>query len=94
MTMRSVPLACATSTHLRMLSMKASSEKGFTMPDTPMMLMPPSIPKRGLNVRRAISSPCGTEMVTFHCPLSTVNGSKFLLIISRGPLLMAGSPTG
>ena len=38
---------------------KASEENGFTMPEVPIMEMPPSIPRRGLKVRLAISSPPG-----------------------------------
>lgn len=64
MTMRGLFVARATSMDLRMELINASEEKGFTMPDVPMMEIPPSIPKRGLKVRFAISSPLGTEMVT------------------------------
>lgn len=44
--------------------MKASAEKGRTMPDVPMMEMPPMMPSFGLNVLVASSSPPGTEIVT------------------------------
>jgi hypothetical protein len=46
-----------------MLSMNASSLKGITMPLTPMMLMPPSMPRRGLKVRLAMVSPWGALIV-------------------------------
>ena len=61
------------------------------MPDTPMILMPPSMPSRGLKVRRAISAPLGTEMVILR---DLPNCSKLCFIISRGALLMAGEPGG
>ena len=37
---------------------------GSTMPDVPMMDIPPSIPSLGLNVFFAISSPSGADMMT------------------------------
>ena len=61
---RGLPVAHATSIDFRMELIKASLENGFTMPDVPMMDIPPSMPRRGLKVRLAISSPPGTEMVT------------------------------
>ena len=62
--MRGLPVARPTSIDLRMESTNASEEKGFTIPEVPMIEIPPSIPRRGLKVRRAISSPPGTEIVT------------------------------
>lgn len=63
-TTRGLSVARATSIDLRIELTNASLENGFTIPDVPMMDSPPSMPRRGLKVRLAISSPPGTEMVT------------------------------
>ena len=68
------PMALATSASLRIEAMKASAEKGRTMPDVPMMEMPPTMPSFGLNVLVASSSPPGTEIVT----VSPGLGGRFL----------------
>jgi len=47
----------------------ASEEKGFTIPDVPIIEIPPITPSFGLKVRWAIISPSGTEMVTTNPPL-------------------------
>ena len=98
MTMRGLFVARATSMDLRMELINASEEKGFTMPDVPMMEIPPSIPKRGLKVRFAISSPLGTEMVTtiglgcLDMPIFSRQRLTLSSIILRGVALMAGEP--
>ena len=56
-TTRGLSVARATSIDLRIELTNASLENGFTIPDVPMMDSPPSMPRRGLKVRLAISSP-------------------------------------
>ena len=61
------------------------------------MEMPPSMPNDGLNVRRASSSPSGTEMTTESppsYPVSSHTACTALAIIWRGTRLMAAAPTG
>ena len=61
------------------------------MPETPMMEIPPSMPRRGLKVLRAVSAPPGTDTVTLS---GSPNRLRFSSSILRGPLLMAGEPGG
>ena len=81
----------------RMDSTRASSLMGRTMPDVPRIEMPPSMPRRGLKVLRAISSPPGTDTSTAKppCqPCSRAIRSSSEAIIARGTELMAAAPTG
>lgn len=64
MTRREHPIAFATSASFLIEAIKASFEKGRTIPDVPMIEIPPTIPNFGLNVRAANSFPPGTEIVT------------------------------
>ena len=49
-----------------MVSTRACSLIGSTMPVVPRMEMPPSMPRRGLKVFFASASPPGAEIITFH----------------------------
>ena len=63
------------------------------MPVVPSTDRPPTMPRRGLKVRRASSTPAGIETVTraARAPITLRTASS---IICRGTGLMAGSPTG
>ena len=98
MTRREHPIAFATSASFRIEARKASFEKGRTMPDVPMIEIPPMIPNFGLNVRAANSFPPGTEIVTttsFILPDRPFSSSIVVnspVIRRRGVALMAGPP--
>ena len=48
--------------------MRADSLMGSTMPVVPRMEMPPWMPRRGLKVFLASSTPAGAEITTFRPP--------------------------
>ena len=58
------PSARATWISLRIELTKASEEKGRTMPEVPMMEIPPIMPSLGVNVFCASSLPPGTDIRT------------------------------
>ena len=62
------------------------------MPEVPIMEIPPTMPSLGLKVRRASSSPPGTEIVTSSPPPYSADSSRAIICLGAG--LMAGSPTG
>jgi hypothetical protein len=77
-------------------AMYAAIDMGSTIPVVPIMEIPPTMPRRGLKVFLAMTSP-------FSQPISRSNpgsgaffntSSTAQRIISRGAGLMAGSPTG
>ena len=55
--------------------------------------MPPVTPRRGLKVRFAVSSPPGTEIVTF-AACAPMTERRASVIIARGTGFIAGSPGG
>ena len=57
------------------------------------MEIPPTMPNRPLNVRSAICSPFGTEMITMALRVPITDRTASVIIV-RGTGLMAGSPTG
>ena len=85
----SCPAATATSIPCRIEAIQAEHEYGTTTPVVPRMDSPPSMPRRGFQVRRASSSPPST-------PISTITSASPTAsrIMRRGTGLMAGSPTG
>ena len=80
-----------------MVSVRACSLMGSTIPVVPRMERPPTIPSLGLNVFWASASPSGAEMVTFSVPQNPASPAACRtasVIIFLGTLLMAGAPTG
>ena len=61
---RRSPWAAATSICWTTLARHAAVENGRTMPVVPRMEMPPTMPRRALEVLAAMASPPGTEKVT------------------------------
>ena len=75
----------------------AVSLMGSTMPLVPSMDIPPSIPRRGLNVDPAILLPSGTDITTENPPVyphAEATSSSASRIIDLGTLFMAASPGG
>ena len=67
------------------------------MPLVPKTDMPPSMPRRGLNVRAARATPSGMEMVTTRPPVypwACAAAQAASRIMARGIELMAAAPTG
>ena len=78
-----------------MLASSASSLMGSTMPLVPKTEMPPSMPRRGLKVFFASSTPAGMETTTFMpgaSPLSSSTAATACRIICIGTGLIALSP--
>ena len=78
------------------VSTRAFSLIGSTIPVVPRIEIPPSIPNRGLNVFLAISSPPGTDISTSiprFAPYFSKIRRQFSRIIFLGTGLIAGSPT-
>ena len=94
-TSTSSPDASATSICGTRESLNASSDIGRSTPVVPITEIPPSIPRTGLRVFFASSTPSGIAMVTSapksSCPVISDTTRR---INSRGPLLIDGSPTG
>ena len=80
-----------------MVSTMACSLMGSTIPEVPRTDSPPSMPSRGLKVRRARSAPPGMETITSAPPAAPAASSSACTasaIIRRGTRLMAAAPTG
>ena len=88
------PCASMTSIACPTLARHAAVENGRTMPVVPRIEMPPTMPRRGFDVRRAIFSPPGT-LTSTTTPTSSVSktSATAAAICARGPALMAGPPT-
>ena len=76
---------------------RAVSLMGSTIPLVPRMDIPPTIPRRELNVLSAILSPSGTEISTEIPPVwpyapQTSSTASFIML--RGTRFMAAFPTG
>ena len=79
-----------------MVSRRAFVLIGSTIPDVPMIDIPPSIPSLGLKVFFAISSPSGTDMVILNESLQSNKAMTSLTspsIIFLGTELIAALPT-
>ena len=79
------------------VSMRAVSLIGSTIPLVPRMDIPPTMPRRGLNVFPAISSPSGTDMTAENPPPyenDEATSSSASLIMALGTLLIAALPGG
>ena len=76
---------------------RAFSLMGSTIPDVPRIDMPPTMPRRGLNVRAPMVSPSGTD-TTMSAPSVYPSVAKTSLthsvIMLRGTRLMAALPGG
>ena len=82
---------------VRMVSMRASSLMGSTMPLVPRIEIPPVIPRTGLKVFSAVFSPPGTKIrisTVRSSPASSKTSATAVSIILRGTELMAAAPTG
>ncbi len=89
------PSAAITSTACSTLARQAAVENGRTTPVVPRMEMPPTMPRRGLVVLRAMRSPPGT-LTTTRAPLPSRSSTSptAAVIWRRGTGLMAGPPIG
>ena len=77
--------------------MSAVSLIGSTIPLVPRMDIPPSIPRRGLNVFLAISTPSGTDITVLSPPVypnDDDTSSRASLIMDRGTRFIAALPGG
>src|SRR6266540_6233974 len=88
------PAAAITSTACSTLARQAAVENGRTIPVVPRIEMPPTMPRRGLVVLRAIRSPPGTLITTCAPPTArSITSPTAAVICRRGTGLMAGPPT-
>ena len=91
------PSAFKTFRCVRIVSTSASSLIGSTIPLVPSTEIPPSIPRTGLKVFFAASTPAGILIVTrtdLTSPASSRSASTASRIIFLGTELIAAAPTG